>query len=86
MAALIYCLCTATALICSVLLLRGYFRSRARLLFWSGLCFAALTLDNLFLVLDRVVWPAVNFAPWRPSFAFIGVALLLYGMIWEEKN
>lgn len=86
MTALIYALCTATALTCAVLLLRGYRNSRVRLLLWSGLCFCALTLDNLLLFLDKIVWPLVDFAPWRPSFAFIGLALLLYGMIWEKKN
>ena len=86
MAALIYSLCTATAFICAVLLWRGYRRSGFRLLFWSSLCFGALTLDNLFLIFDRIILPAVDFTPWRRCFALAGVALLLYGMIWEDKK
>ena len=53
----IFGLCTLTALACAVLLLRAYARSRFRLLLWSGLCFAGLTLNNALLVLDRVVLP-----------------------------
>lgn len=86
MAALIYLLCTATALLCAVLLLRGFRRSGFRLLLWSGLCFSALALDNLLLFLDRIVWPAVDLALWRQPIALVGLALLLYGMIWEEKK
>ena len=37
MAALIYSLCAITSLVCAVLLLRGYARSKLGLLMWSGL-------------------------------------------------
>jgi len=85
MAALLYLLCTATALLCCVLLLRGYRQTRVRLLFWSGLCFAALTLENLFLFLDRVIFTAQDLSLWRVPFALVGVVLLLYGLIWKGK-
>lgn len=84
--ALIYLLCTATALVCAMLLLRGFQRSGFRLLFWSSLCFFALTLDNLFLFVDRVVLPSANLLVWRRPIALVGIALLLYGMIWEERR
>ena len=35
-------------------------RSRVPLLFWSGLCFAALTLNNVLVVLDRMVWTELD--------------------------
>ena len=57
MAAIIYSLCALTALGCALLLLRGYRRSRYRLLLWSGLCFAGLTVNNLLLVIDKVALP-----------------------------
>ena len=84
MAALIYLLCALTSLACTVLLLRAYRRSRALVLFWSGLCFAGLTLNNALLVADRVLFPAVDLYTLRLSMAFIAVLLLLYGLIWEH--
>jgi hypothetical protein len=84
--ALIYLLCTATALLSAVLLFRGFRRSGFRLLLWSSLCFSALTLDNLFLFLDRVIFPSLDLLLWRRPIALVGIALLLYGMIWEEKR
>ena len=46
---LVYLLCALTSLACAVLLLRGYFRTRVRLLLWSGLCFVGLALNNALL-------------------------------------
>ena len=84
MAALIYLLCALTSLACTVLLLRAYRRSRALVLFWSGLCFAGLTLNNALLVADRVLFPGVDLYTLRLSVAFVAVLLLLYGLIWEH--
>ena len=85
MPATIYILCTVTALICCLLLFRGYRQNRARLLFWSGLCFLALTLQNFALFLDIVVFPAVDLRPLRIIFALLAISFLLYGLIWKEK-
>lgn len=84
MAEIVYLLCAATALLCAVLLFRGYSRSKARLLLWSGLCFALLALDSLFLFFDLIVVPDLNLTLWRTPTALIGVSLLLYGLIWEK--
>jgi Family of unknown function (DUF5985) len=85
MAALLYLLCAATTLVCAALLARGYRRSRQPLLFWSSLCFAILTADNLFLFADRILLPAVDLAVYRLSTALLAVGLLLFGMIWRPK-
>ena len=85
MAGLVHLLCAATALACCVLLLRAYRRTGVPLLRWSGLCFAGLTLDNLFLFADRILLPAVDLTLCRRLVAFLSVALLLYGMIWKTK-
>ena len=61
----IYLLCAVTSLFCAWLLLRSYRRSGFALLFWSGLCFSALALNNMMLVLDKLVFPDVNFSIWR---------------------
>src|SRR5688500_18179078 len=64
-ATIIYVLCALTSGLCAVLLLRGYARSRARLLFWSGLCFVGLALNNFLLVLDVNVISHVDLSTWR---------------------
>lgn len=84
-AIIVYVLCAATSALCAVLLLRGYAKSRARLLFWSGLCFAGLALNNVLLVVDVRVIPAVDLSLWRTIPALIGVSLLVYGLVWETR-
>jgi hypothetical protein len=56
----IYLLSAATALACALLLLRGYRRSRTRLLLWCGLCFLALFAENVMLFIDLEVLPEVD--------------------------
>jgi hypothetical protein len=84
-AALIYSLCALTSIMCLVLLWRSWRASGARLLFWSALCFGALSVNNVLLVLDRVVWPVeVDLGIPRLLAALVAVLLLLFGLIWEE--
>lgn len=86
LATAIYVLCALTSMICAALLLRGYSQSRVRLLFWSGLCFAGLALNNILLILDVAVLPDVDMELWRTLPALAGVALLVYGLIWETPR
>ena len=85
MAATIYGLCTLTALICTILLSQAYRRSAYRLLLWSCLCFAGLTLNNLLLVLDKLVFPQVDLSPWRTLVALVAMSVLSYGLIWDAE-
>lgn len=85
MAATIYSLCALTAAVCTYLLLQAYRRGRYRLLLWSGLCFAGLTLNNLLLVLDKLVFPATDLSVWRNSVALLAMVILLYGLIWDSE-
>lgn len=85
MARLVYLLCALTSLTCAVLLLRGYVQSRARLLLWSGLCFACLFLNNVLLYVDLEMLPEVDLSLARSLPVLVGLALLLYGLIWEVK-
>jgi len=78
-------LCLVTSTACAVLLLRGYWRSGVRLLFWGGLCFVGLAINNLLLVIDVRVVPETDLSVWRTLPALLGVAILLYGLIWETK-
>lgn len=78
---LVYILCTATSGFCAFLLLRHYLRSRAKLLFWSGICFVCFTLSNVLLFVDLVLLPNVDLSLYRNLITFLGLALLLYGLI-----
>lgn len=85
MAQSIYTLCTLTSLACAWMLLASYRRTRHRLLFWSAACFAVMTLSNLLLLLDKVVFVAVDLLPYRLGTALGALALLLYGLIYEKE-
>ena len=85
MAAVIYSLCALTGLTCAILLLRSYQKTGGNLLLWSGLCFVGLTASNVFLVLDRIVYPDIDFSTVRLATALVGLLLLLFGLIWENE-
>jgi hypothetical protein len=86
MVSVIYTLCALTALACGVLLLQGYRRSGSRLLFWSGLCFAGLALNNALVVVDLVFLPTqVTLFFLRNLVALGSLLLLLYGLVWESE-
>jgi hypothetical protein len=86
MAAIIYSLCALTALGCAILLIRGYRRSRYRLLFWSGLCFAGITVNNVLLVLDKVAFPDIDLALPRILVQLVAMGVLLFGLIWDSDS
>lgn len=81
----IYTLCMLTALVCAWLLLQAWRRNGYRLLLWSGLCFAGLTINNMLLVADKVLLPEYDLSVWRTSAALLAMAVLLYGLIWEAE-
>ena len=86
MAPVIYSLCALTSLACCVLLWRGWRACGNRLLFWSALCFAGLTVNNLLLVIDKVVLPTqVDLYTARLVSGLVAVSLLLFGLVWEEE-
>ena len=85
MSAALYVITILTTLACTVLLLRAYFRVRAKLLLWSGLCFAGLTLDNLLIFGDLVVFPSVDLYTYRLASTAISISLLLFGLVWESR-
>lgn len=86
MAEIVYLLCAITCLACALLLWRGYRRSHARLLWWSALCFAILTLNNGLLVLDLAVYTSgPDLSLWRSTTGTLAIACLLYGLIWDVQ-
>jgi hypothetical protein len=83
---LLYLLAALTSISCMVLLFRGYARSGARLLLWSALCFVGLSINNVLLFFDFVIFPTqVDLRPWRLVAALAGVLFLLYAFIWEAE-
>lgn len=84
MAQTVYALCALTALACAWLLLRSYAVHRTRLLLWSGLCFVGLTLNNVLLVLDRVVFTDVDLSILRHATSLVAMLLLVYGLMLED--
>jgi hypothetical protein len=85
MAEAVYLLCAATSMACAALLFRGYRRQSTRLLLWSSLCFGLLALNNTLLFVDLIVAPDVDLSLWRGLTALAGVALLLFGLIWQSR-
>jgi heme/copper-type cytochrome/quinol oxidase subunit 4 len=85
MATAVYVLCALTSLACAILLLRGYWHSRVRLLFWSGLCFIGLALNNIMLFVDLKIFPDADLFMMRSLPALAGLGLLIYGLVWDSK-
>ena len=79
----LYAVAVLSSLACTWLLFRGYARRRVRLLMWSAICFACLTVNNVVLFFDLVVFPDVNLRLARLVPALVGMAFLLYGFIWD---
>ena len=80
----IYSLCLLASATCALLLVRGYVRTRTRLLLWSAACFVLLALNNLLLVVDLLVFPTgVDLTMERLLASLAGVLTLIYGFIWE---
>jgi Family of unknown function (DUF5985) len=84
-ARVIYLLCALTSLGCALLLLRAFAARRARLLLWSGLCFVCFFVNNVLLYLDLEVFTATDLSLIRTIPIVVGLALLLYGLIWEVR-
>lgn len=85
LAKLIYGMCMLTSFACMLLLLRGFFRTRVRLLLWSGICFAGLTINNTLLMLDEEFYPDYDLSTWRLVAALLALLPLLYGMVVEDE-
>ena len=86
LAKLVYLLGAIVTITSAILLLRGYARSRSRLLLWSGLCFAGLTISNVLLFVDLVLLgDDFSLYMWRLSTAAASMLLLVYGLVFESE-
>ena len=84
----VYILCFLTSVACAWLLGRSYLVSRTRFLLWSSICFIFLSLNNLALVLDLVVWPSpeVDLRLPRLLLALAAAMSLIWGFVWEVEE
>ncbi len=65
--------------------MREYLRRKVRLLLWAAVCFIALSVNNILLFLDRVVYPTqVDLRLARLGTALVGMMCLLYAFIWDS--
>lgn len=78
-------LAVLTSIGCTVLLFRGYAQTRGRLLFWSALCFVFLSLNNVLLFADLIIFPVLlDLRLYRLLASLAAIACLLYAFIWEN--
>ena len=83
---ILYLLAALSSIACMALLFRGYARNGARLLFWSALCFVGLSVNNVLLFFDFVVFPTqLDLRVWRLLASLAGLLFLLYAFIWEAE-
>ncbi len=82
----VYLLCVAASAACAILLGRSYLRSRNKLLMWSSLCFVFLAANNLVVVIDLVVLPAIDLRLLRHLLSLGAVLTLLIGFIWSRET
>jgi len=52
---------------------------------WSGLCFVGLTINNIVLIVDKLVVPYQDLSILRSASALVSLLILLYGLIWDAK-
>jgi hypothetical protein len=81
----VYSLCTLTSIACAILLLRAYRTQPTPLLFWSGICFVGLALNNLLLLVDLYVVPSIDLFLPRTSIAVVAMFALLFGLVSERR-
>lgn len=82
---LVYSLCFATSALCAFLLGRSFHKTRARMLFWSAICFALLAIVHGFVILDMLIMQGSDFRSIRLWLTVVAIAVLLFGFIWDEE-
>lgn len=86
MGMLIYGLCALTSSLCAWLLLQAYARTAYKLLLWIGMFFVVSTVNNLLLMVDKVIFPVtIDLSVPRYLIALLALAVLFRGLIFEEE-
>jgi Family of unknown function (DUF5985) len=84
MPSLVYGLCAAASLFCAAIVFSQYRRRPDRILLWLVLAFCGLVANNLLLFFDLVLVPARDLSLARSITAAGAMALLLFGLIWDD--
>jgi hypothetical protein len=84
MSVVIYTLCAITSLVCAVLLLRAYQANHYRLLFWASIFFGGVTINNIFLILDKLVYTELDLLVLRLIVMQVALVSFIYGLIFDE--
>jgi hypothetical protein len=82
----LYAIAVISSAACAVLLLRAYVHRHIRLLMWSGVCFIGLTINNVALFADLVLFPQIDLRLARLIPALAGMMCLLYGFIFDTDS
>lgn len=82
----LYVVCILSSVACTLLLLRSYLQNRVRLLLWGTICFIGLSINNILLFVDLVVFPHVDLRAPRLLSSLIGMLFLVYGLIWDSED
>ncbi len=82
--ALVYTMCFVISAGCALLLGRAWQRTGVQLLGWSALCFALLSLNNLFVIIDLLLVPQIDFSVMRLALSLAATVVLLFGFIWHS--
>ena len=83
--ALVYILCFGTCALCAILLIRSWLKTRTRLLLWIAVSFIFLATNNFFLFADTTLFPETDLSAFRLGAALTGVAVLMFGLVWEAE-
>lgn len=87
MAEAVYFLCALTSLLCAAMLTRSWWLSRSRLSLCSAICFVGLVLNNVMLIVDKVITgPTVDLSVWTKVPAVVGLAVFLLGLILDGES
>lgn len=81
----VYILCAVAGTLCAGLLARAYARTPSRLLLWSSVCFTALAVNALLVVVDNLLVPETDLRITRLIVAGVGVLTLLWALITESN-
>lgn len=82
----IYLLCALTSLAAALLLYRYFRHRRSRLLFWSGLAFGGLALNNVMVYLDLALFPSIDLALPRSVAGAVAMLALSYALASEGQR
>jgi hypothetical protein len=84
--AVLFVIVLLTSFACMVLLFRAYLQSGLNILLWSALCFVGMTVNNLLLFVDLVLFPeTIDLRAYRQAAALVGMLFMIYGFIRESE-